>query len=495
MPGTLACLMRSTADHNRVGTWRRPWSWPLFALLTLALCEGCSTGAPSSRGLAAPGDSVWPSPAYPELCAPVGADVSITCLRLTLGAIDAARAREGVEPMRLPADLGRLSVAEQLFVVVDRERVDRGLPPFAGLSVGLNAAASAAAAAARLPARPGLAFARSDAEWLGAAANGLDADYRWMYADGPGGGIEGCARAGERGCWADRAIVLDRLGVRDLVMGAGYDPTSDPSQDDRAGPSLAATFAAGRRGTGPYEFTWAQAQAAMAAGMLRPLRSIPSTESNSGIADPAHNVAPTPDFTRICADTGIDDSARCIGAVLDAVNHAHALEGIAPMVLPSGFGRLSVPQQLLVAIDLERVERHLPPFAGLTAALDANAQRGADTADDPPDPGRRYLLDDAEWAGGSANGLDAVYGWMYDDGFDSGNLDCLHPGAPGCWGHRKGILDNFGSGDRLAMGAALDASGDTHRGDGGGTSMAVTLAVAQNPTPVFTYTWAQAVAP
>ena len=27
------------------------------------------------------------------------------------------------------------------------------------------------------------------------------------------------------------------------------------------------------------------------------------------------------------------------------------------------------------------------------------------------------------------------------------------------------------------------------------TAMDVTLAVAQNPTPVFTYTWAQAVAP
>ena len=494
MPGTLAGLMRPTADHVRLDHRRRSWSWPFLALLTLALCGGCAADAGSARGLADPADSVWPSPAYPDLCAPIGVDVSTTCLRLTLGAIDAARAREGVRPMRLPSDLARLSVAEQLFVVVDRERVDRGLPPFTGLSVQLNGEASAAASAARLPARPGQAFARSDAEWLGAAANGLDADFRWMYADGPGSGIAGCTRARERGCWADRGIVLDRLGARDLVMGAAYDPTADPSPGDRAGPSLTATFAAGRGGTGPYEFTWAEAQAATATGTLRPLRSISASESDTGIADPAHNVAPTPDFTRLCASTGIDDSARCIGAVLDAVNHAHALEGIGPMVLPSGFGELSVPQQLLVAIDLERVDRHLTPFAGLTAALDANAQRGADAANDPPDPGRRYLLDDAEWAGGSANGLDAVYGWMYDDGFDSGNLDCLHPGAPGCWGHRKGILDNFGSGDRLAMGAALDASGDTHRGDGGGTSMAVTLAVAQNPTSAFTYTWAQVVA-
>ena len=68
---------------------------------------------------------------------------------------------------------------------------------------------------------------------------------------------------------------------------------------------------------------------------------------------------------------------------------------------------------------------------------------------------------------------------MYDDGFDSGNLDCERRGAAGCWGHRKGILDDFGSGANLVMGAALDPSGDTHSGDTDGTSMAVTLAVAE----------------
>ena len=83
---------------------------------------------------------------------------------------------------------------------------------------------------------------------------------------------------------------------------------------------------------------------------------------------------------------------------------------------------------------------------------------------------------------------------MYDDGFDSGNLDCLHRGAAGCWGHRKGILDDFGSGANLVMGAAVDPTGDTHNGDGGGTSMAVTLAVATAPVRSFTYSWAQVLA-
>ena len=205
-------------------------------------------------------------------------------------------------------------------------------------------------------------------------------------------------------------------------------------------------------------------------------------------------MAPLPDYTRVCFASGIDDSPACIGAVLAAINHAHALEGIRPMVLPSGFARLSVPDQLFVAVNLERVDRGLPAFGGLTTALDRNAQRGANDANDPPDPGQQYDLDDAEWAGGSSNGLDAVYGWMYDDGFDSGNLDCLHRGAAGCWGHRKGILDDFGSGANLVMGAAIDMMGDTHSGDGGGTSMAVTLAVAGAPVHSFTYSWAQVVA-
>jgi hypothetical protein len=81
---------------------------------------------------------------------------------------------------------------------------------------------------------------------------------------------------------------------------------------------------------------------------------------------------------------------------------------------------------------------------------------------------------------------------MYDDGYNSGNLDCERRSDAGCWGHRKGILDDFGSGPNLVMGAAVDTSADTHRGDHGGTSMAITLAVAGAPTTSYTYSWAQA---
>ncbi|HEX3334690.1 MAG TPA: hypothetical protein VHS57_10125 [Acidimicrobiales bacterium] len=485
-------------DLTRTGRRR---SWPVrtaaalaalaaFAMLTLA---GCST-APSANGLADPARSIYPTPNYPNVCAPIGADTSSTCLRITLQAVDAARAREGMRPMALPADFPQLSVPEQLFVAIDRERVDRGLTPFAALTAALDANAQRGASTAGLPPRPGRSYGAVNTEWIGAVDNGLDADYQWMYDDGPDSGVPGCTASHTSNCWADRRIVLSRLGGRGLVMGVGFAPSSDTSSGDQGGSSLAATLAVDASRPGPGVYTWRDALAATRHGTLRPLRAIPATDSDTGIPDPRQNVAPLPDYTRVCAGNGVDDSPSCIGATLAAVNHAHALEGVRPMVLPAGFARLSVPDQLFVAINLERVDRGLPPFGGLTAALNDNAQRGAKDANDPPDPGAFYALDDAEWAGGSSNGLDAVYGWMYDDGYASGNLDCLHRSDAGCWGHRKGILDDFGSGPNLVMGAAMDASGDTHNGDSGGTSMAVTLAVAGAPVRSYTYSWAQALA-
>ena len=498
---TLVHLMRGLGHQSHAAAGRR-YSMVVGVGLALGLgLAGCSGGGQPGGGLADPPQSVAPAPDYANVCAPVGADTSSTCLRVTLEAIDAARAGEGLRPMVLPSDFPRLTVPEQLFVAIDRERVDRGLIPFTGLATTLDATAQRGAETAQLPRRPGRPYAAAATEWIGAVDNGLDADYQWMYDDGPDSGVAGCSDSQPSGCWVDRHIVLDRFGSHDLVMGAGFDPTGDTSSGDQGGSSLAAiltvdgTHAGGGGSTHrPDAYTWNEALAATSAGTLRPLRSIPSSESATGIPDPRHNVAPVPDYTRVCSPGGLDDSPACIAAVLAAVNHAHALEGVRPMVLPSGFARLSVPDQLFVAVNLERVDRGLPPLGGLTTALDRNAQVGADDANDPPDPGKAYALDDAEWAGGSANGLDAVYGWMYDDGFDSGNLDCRHRGAAGCWGHRKGILDDLGSGPNLAMGAALDPRGDTHDGDGGGTSMAVTLAVATAPVRSFTYSWAQVLA-
>ena len=458
-----------------------------------AVTSGGGASAAIAGPLADPPASVSPSPDYPDICAPVGIDDTRPCLQVTLDAIDRARTAEGVGPLSLPADFPQLSLSEQLFIVVDRERVDRGLAPFTELSADLTTQDARAAALGQLPPDPGVDYPNAYTEYLGGVINTLDADFEWLYDDGPGVGLAHCGRDGGSGCWTDRHTVLARYGGGGpLVMGVGVDPTGDRSPGDVGGPALAATFAVGPPDPGPVLYTWAEAQAAMASGSLRPLRAVPADESATGIPDPTHNVAP--DYLNSCRPSGIDSSARCIDAVLADIDLARRHEGVRPMLLPTDFDQLSVPEQIFVAIDRERVDRGLAPFVGMVTYLNDNAQMGADRANDPPNTDDAYSLVDGEWAGGAANGLDAVFGWMYDDGANSGNLDCPHVGAPGCWGHRQGILDDFGSGPDLVMGAAVNPTGDTTSGDRGGTSMAATLADSVTPATRFTYRWTQALA-
>ena len=181
-------------------------------------------------------------------------------------------------------------------------------------------------------------------------------------------------------------------------------------------------------------------------------------------------------------------STRC----LQAINHAHALEGIRPMVLPADFAQLSIPDQLFVAVNLERVDRGLPAFGGLTTALNRNAQRGADTADDPPDPGRSYDLDDAR-----------VGGRLVERARRRLRVDVRRrlrqrqPRLPAP-GRRRLLGPPQGHPRRLRL-RPQPGHGCRHRheratptsGDQGGTSMAVTLAVAAAPVTAFTYSWAQ----
>ena len=95
--------------------------------------------------------------------------------------------------MDLPSDFAALSVPEQVFVSVDRERVRR-VPPFTGLSA-YHRNAGCGAAAAGLPPDPGGPYSSVASEWIGAVTNGLDATYQWMYDDGPGTGVPHCGRA------------------------------------------------------------------------------------------------------------------------------------------------------------------------------------------------------------------------------------------------------------------------------------------------------------
>lgn len=148
------------------------------------------------------------------------------------------------------------------------------------------------------------------------------------------------------------------------------------------------------------------------------------------------------------------------------VDYCRGLEGVGPITLPSNWSALTVPQQLLVVVNLERVNRGLPPVIGLSASLDSLAQQGAvedqDPAfpagyHDPPGTTGAYYDGGGVWWFNSDTAVAADASWMYGDGYGGSNLDCQSPTATACWGHRDILLSN-GSSETLVGGAGYVAS-------------------------------------
>ena len=171
---------------------------------------------------------------------------------------------------------------------------------------------------------------------------------------------------------------------------------------------------------------------------------LPAAAAPPGLANPAHNAPPM--SMAVCFQGGRPvvgySSPACARSQLSAIDKARAGEGLGPMVLPGWYSKLTVPEQLLVVTDLEREARGLPIFVGLSASLDAMARKGALAGVDPVGPALGAW--GSNWAGGYPTALAADFGWMYDDGPGSYNLDCTRANMSGCWGHRDNILGNYG---------------------------------------------------
>jgi hypothetical protein len=172
----------------------------------------------------------------------------VGCEQTEIQAIDTARAAEGIKPLRLPADYNKLSPVEQLLVVTNAERVDRGLPGFAGLSEQLDRLAQPGAATYRDP--TGLPDAIWGSNWAGGETSVLQADYDWMYNDGLHSANIDCVTASDAGCWGHRHNILGDYGP-EPAMGAAVVKMAATS-----GPaifSLAQLFAAVPPGTIAYK--------------------------------------------------------------------------------------------------------------------------------------------------------------------------------------------------------------------------------------------------
>lgn len=225
---------------------------------------------------------------------------------------------------------------------------------------------------------------------------------------------------------------------------------------------------------------------AMVAATLAVTLPMQAASAATTLTDPAQNVDPSPSYWSVCLQQG-RNSPACIDQIVQAIDNARALEGVGPLTLPAGFASLTTEQQTFVVSNLERVDRGLPPVAGMVDSLNMLAGAAAAADADPYLPSWTVgpLQVDgwsSIWAG-DLNALAADYGWMYDDGWSaegSYNLDCQSPDAPGCWGHRHAILR---SGSHLVTGVGSDMQSRW-------MSIAQIFVSGSGSDPAFTYSWA-----
>jgi hypothetical protein len=157
--------------------------------------------------------------------------------------------------------------------------------------------------------------------------------------------------------------------------------------------------------------------------------------------DPVSNIPPVPNFLAGCGSTAYNDSFDCVWEVVTAIDNARAKERLPSMVLPRNWSSLTAAEQLFVATNLERTVRGLAPLSAMATVLDTAAAQGAAAGADPNvPPGFPWIDVGSNWAGPVGNPLEALYYWMYDDGFGSSNVACSLSNLGACWGHRRNVL-------------------------------------------------------
>jgi len=213
-----------------------------------------------------------------------------------------------------------------------------------------------------------------------------------------------------------------------------------------------------------------------------------SASSAWGGKDPQHNtkLGPLPGSCRT-----VPAGKQCIDAGVYYLDKARSRVHLPPYALPADFASLTPPRQMFILVNLDRIAYGLPPYPGMTSALNRDAMTtGVRVADDPHPTNTTGLTEWwPGWAGAFYNVPMAYETWVWNDGLGSTNPRCTPTDHSRCWGHRHSVLWKFASGSRLAMGAAAGRDSSHHM-------MGYTyLFVGGNSSygPVYTYTWKQAV--
>jgi hypothetical protein len=224
---------------------------PVAALVLCFVASGL-TSAPAA------GVGILPPANPPANVAPSSGD--------WVQAVNSARAQEGVGPLGVSqTQLSGMSVPEQVFTVVNSERVDRGLPPINYMTSQLDVYAQGGANAGTDPSFPsalsdGAPLTWGGSVWAGGLSSVLEADFFWMYDDGwggPGTTNAACSPSTPSECWGHRDIILHPFancpgGAPVLSMGAAYSPTG------YAGGSIAALLVSSCAPPSDITMSWGQ---------------------------------------------------------------------------------------------------------------------------------------------------------------------------------------------------------------------------------------------
>ncbi len=154
----------------------------------------------------------------------------------SLDAVNAGRAQDGYAPIS-DSGFSALTPAQEMFVIIDLERVARGLPPFEEMTSSLDALAQVGANDQQdppLPTPPPNTSSATGVLWAG-TSDPLLVDFGWMYEDG-------CTFVSQQllfnsGCsaspptpWVHRNYVLEDFSALgdgcNLLMGVAVVPSS-----------------------------------------------------------------------------------------------------------------------------------------------------------------------------------------------------------------------------------------------------------------------------
>jgi hypothetical protein len=208
------------------------------------------------------------------VCGASGASDTSTCNAAIVKALNDARKTLGLADMRSFSitAFDKLNNDQQIFTMADIERTSRGLPPLAGLTAQLNGVALIGAKDRRDPSTslPLRLTGGAKAYYYGSnfaegTANGMGADYYFMYDDGLGSANADCTPSNESGCWGHRYNILGPYGSADrcprgaaihMVMGA-----AEVISGVRSAPATTEIFTNDCGALPTMDFTWTQAEA------------------------------------------------------------------------------------------------------------------------------------------------------------------------------------------------------------------------------------------